>query len=142
MVPEDSSHVEQLPDLDRLPVYTAAGVRFGEAVDLVLDLHETRVDAVLVEDVPTVPDGVDSADAAGIRVPYRYVAGIDDVVVLNVSLGLDRRDGQASASTDESDAVEADAVPGDGPSVEDDGDGPSVEDDGDGPAAEDDALVE
>jgi sporulation protein YlmC with PRC-barrel domain len=131
MVPEDSSHVEQLPDLDRLPVYTAAGVRFGEAVDLVLDLHETRVAAVLVEDVPTVPDGVDSADAAGVRVPYRYVAGIDDVVVLNVSLGLDRRDGQASASTDESDAAEAeaDAVPGDGPAAEDDGDGPSVEDD-------------
>jgi sporulation protein YlmC with PRC-barrel domain len=133
MVPEDSSHVEQLPDLDRLPVYTAAGVRFGEAVDLVLDLHEARVVDVLVEDVPTVPDGVDSADAAGVRVPYRYVAGIGDVVVLNVSLGLDRRDGQASEPTDESDAAETDAAPGDDS---------AAENDGDGPAAEDDALVE
>jgi sporulation protein YlmC with PRC-barrel domain len=121
VVPEDSSHVEQLPDLDRLPVYTAAGVRFGEAVDLVLDLHESRVVAVLVEDVPSVPDGVDSADADGIRVPYRYVAGVDDAVVLTVSLGLDRQDGKTSESADESDTAEADVRPGDDPAADDDG---------------------
>jgi len=90
MVPADPSHDRQRPDLDGVPVYTAAGNRVGEAVDLVLDLFEARVVAVLVEDVATGLAETVPADAAGVRVPFRYVAGIDDAVVLNVSLGLDR----------------------------------------------------
>lgn len=87
MVPDPSPHDVPLPDVADTSVYTTAGNYVGRAVDWVLDFDDDRVTHLLVEDVNAdripLPDGV-----KGLRVPYRYVGGAADVVVLNLPVEL------------------------------------------------------
>ncbi|ELZ97054.1 hypothetical protein C440_04733 [Haloferax mucosum ATCC BAA-1512] len=71
---------EPIPSVDGLPVYAASGNRVGEAIDLCVDLEADRVTGLLVSmDEPLV-----DVDAGGndVRIPYRFVDGIADIIVL------------------------------------------------------------
>ena len=106
MVPKRTDEPVPIPSVGETPVYTADGHYFGDVVDLALDLETAQAEALLVGNVDTdrfgpLPDG-----AEGVRVPYRYVRSIGDIVVLNRPFAPDRdveemfgSDGAADADT-------------------------------------------
>ncbi|WP_148414993.1 PRC-barrel domain-containing protein [Haloferax sp. KTX1] len=90
MGPQLSSGIEPIPSIEGRPVYTASGDRFGEAVDLCVDLDDDRVTALLVS-VEDPPEGLE-VGLRGVRVPFESVRGMADIVVLAGDPALEATD--------------------------------------------------
>ncbi|WP_277555429.1 PRC-barrel domain-containing protein [Halobaculum limi] len=80
-----ASDTAPVTDLANKPVFTADGWRVGHVVDVILDLDTGAPVALAIEDVETQTVGGLPADASGVRVPYRLIRGVGDVVVLAAS---------------------------------------------------------
>ncbi|AFK19811.1 photosystem reaction center subunit H [Haloferax mediterranei ATCC 33500] len=80
MALHSTTSVEPIPSVDGLPVYAASGNRIGEAIDLCVDLENDCVTGLLVSmDEPLA--NVEAGER-GVRIPYRFVDGIADIIVL------------------------------------------------------------
>jgi len=127
MVPH-TTDAEPIPDLAGAPVYTTDGFRLGTAVGVGVDLEDERAAAIYVTDVETTAfDGIETGPR-GVRIPYRYVRGVRDAVVLRVSLprANDAGAGDAAGAGEEPEAAEAVDAPAEREATADvcaDGDG-------------------
>lgn len=75
---------EPVSDLTDTPVYTRDGYRLGRVAGVAVDVHVERATGLLVGDVderrfPRLETGPE-----GVRVPYDFVAGVDDIVIVDV----------------------------------------------------------
>jgi sporulation protein YlmC with PRC-barrel domain len=87
------------------PVYGRDGLELGVAGPVVVDLETGRATALTVEGVderryPRLQTG-----SAGVRVPYDYVRGVSDAVVLDVTLARFRGNADAGVSGPEVDST-------------------------------------
>lgn len=80
-----ASDTAPVTDLANKRVFTADGWRVGRVVDVVLDLDTGGPVALAIGDVETQTVGGLPAEASGVRVPYRLIRGVGDVVVLAAS---------------------------------------------------------
>ncbi|QLG27170.1 PRC-barrel domain-containing protein [Halorarum halophilum] len=64
-------------------VYAADGRYVGRVVDIVVELETSERPALALQDVNEPIVGTFPEDAAGLRVPYRDVRAVGDVVVLS-----------------------------------------------------------
>ena len=69
-------------DLAGKQVYASDGAYVGRVVDLVVDLHSGGPPALALGDVNESVAGALPPGASGVRVPYRDVRAVNDVVVL------------------------------------------------------------
>ncbi|RDZ51777.1 photosystem reaction center subunit H [Haloferax sp. Atlit-10N] len=90
MVPQSPTGIEPIPSIEGRPVYTASGARLGEAVDLCVDLDADRVTALLVS-VEDPPEGLE-VGPRGVRVPFKWIRGMADIVVLTGDPALEAAD--------------------------------------------------
>ncbi|MFC7137365.1 PRC-barrel domain-containing protein [Halobaculum litoreum] len=72
-------------DLASKAVFTADGARVGRVTDVIVDLEAETPVALAVGDVAERTVGGLPAAAAGVRVPFRLVGGIGDVIVLRTA---------------------------------------------------------
>jgi len=103
MVPH-TADAEPIPDVSGVPVFTADGYRLGAAVDVGVDVDAGRATALYVTDVETDAFRDLETGGKGLRVPYRYVRGLGDAVVLRVSLARAEGAGNATAEDGSGDA--------------------------------------
>lgn len=70
----------QITELFGLQVYTDRGVFVGEIEDIVLDINEKKMDALVIAKVN--PELVDLKNFKGMKIPYRLIKSIGDVMVI------------------------------------------------------------
>ena len=70
----------QITDLIGLKIYSENGMFVGEVEDLVLDIDSKRIDSLAAGKLN--PEVVEVKTHKGIRIPYRLVKSISDVVVI------------------------------------------------------------
>lgn len=68
-------------------VYAADGYYVGRVVDIVVELETSERPALALQDVNESVVGTLPDDAVGIRIPYRAVRAVDDIVVLSKPVG-------------------------------------------------------
>lgn len=70
--------MEEATELIGLQVYTQHGIYLGNVDNLIFDLDQKKVDAVLVRD--TNPLLVE--ESKNVAIPYRWIQSVGDVVIL------------------------------------------------------------
>lgn len=70
----------QITDLIGLKIYSENGTFIGEIEDLVLDIDSKRIDSVAAGKLN--PEVIEIKTHKGIRIPFRLVKSISDVVVI------------------------------------------------------------
>ena len=70
----------QITDLIGLKIYTETGVYVGEVDDVVLNIDAKRIEALATSKLN--PDIFDIEGKKGIKLPFRLIKSISDVVVL------------------------------------------------------------
>ncbi len=70
----------QITDLIGLKVYSENGMFIGEVEDLVLDIDSKRIDSIAAGKLN--PDVIEVKTHKGIKIPFRLVKSISDVVVI------------------------------------------------------------
>jgi sporulation protein YlmC with PRC-barrel domain len=70
----------QITDLIGLKIYSENGTFIGEVDDLVLDIDSKRIDSIAAGKMN--PEVVELKTHKGIRIPFRLVKSISDVVVI------------------------------------------------------------
>ncbi|QZP38618.1 PRC-barrel domain-containing protein [Halobaculum magnesiiphilum] len=78
-MPSDTTPVT---DLASKEVFTADGARVGRVIDVLVDLEADAPVALALSDVDEETVGGLPNGAAGVRVPFRLVRGVGDVIVL------------------------------------------------------------
>ncbi|SHH60157.1 PRC-barrel domain-containing protein [Halobaculum gomorrense] len=78
-MPSDTTPVT---DLASKEVFTADGARVGRVIDVLVDLEADVPVALALSDVDEGTVGGLPNGAAGVRVPFRLVRGVGDVIVL------------------------------------------------------------
>ncbi|GAA0209488.1 PRC-barrel domain-containing protein [Halobaculum roseum] len=78
-MPSDTTPVT---DLASKEVFTADGARVGRVIDVLVDLEADAPVALALSDVDEGTVGGLPSGAAGVRVPFRLVRGVGDVIVL------------------------------------------------------------
>ncbi|MXR42100.1 hypothetical protein GRX01_12215 [Halobaculum sp. WSA2] len=76
------SDTTPVTDLASKEVFTADGARVGRVADVLVDLEADAPVALALSDVAEGTVGGLPAGAAGVRVPFRLVRGVGDVIVL------------------------------------------------------------
>lgn len=71
---------DQITNLIGLKIYSENGMFIGEVEDLVLDIDSKRMDAIAAGKLN--PELVEIKTHKGIKIPYRLVKSISDVVVI------------------------------------------------------------
>ncbi|WP_435125280.1 PRC-barrel domain-containing protein [Halobaculum sp. D14] len=99
-------------------VFTADGYRVGRVVDVVIDLEGDGAPALALGDVDEDTVGQLPDDAAGVRIPYRGIRGVEDAVVLrwriaDAARSLDSAPGSGPDGDDRDAAGNGDDVDGD-----------------------------
>ena len=77
-----SSDTTPVTDLASKEVFTADGARVGRVTDVLVDLEADTPVALALSNVAEETVGGLPGGAAGVRVPFRLVRGVGDVVVL------------------------------------------------------------
>ncbi|UIO99238.1 PRC-barrel domain-containing protein [Halobaculum sp. CBA1158] len=114
----DSTPVTALADKQ---VYTADGERVGRVVDVVVDLMDAGEVSLALADVERRTLGTLPSESAGLTIPFRYVRGVNDAVVLRISAreaafplpGSRDRGGDAGPDVDGDAGLGAEAPDGD-----------------------------
>ncbi len=70
----------QITDLIGLKIYSENGMFIGEIEDLILDIDSKRIEAIAAGKLN--PEVVEVKTHKGIKIPYRLVKSISDVVVI------------------------------------------------------------
>jgi sporulation protein YlmC with PRC-barrel domain len=70
----------QVTELFGLQVYTDRGVFVGEIEDVVIDVNEKKMESLVIAKVN--PELVDLKNFKGLKIPYRIIKSIGDVVMI------------------------------------------------------------
>lgn len=70
--------LEELANVKGLEIYSPDGLFVGKADKIVLDVANRRVSGIFVEN----PSPVLADDGVSIKIPYRWVQSIGDVIIL------------------------------------------------------------
>ncbi len=70
----------QITDLIGLKIYSENGMFIGEVEDLVLDIDSKRIDSIGAGKLN--PEVIEVKTHQGIKIPFRIVKSISDVVVI------------------------------------------------------------
>jgi sporulation protein YlmC with PRC-barrel domain len=70
----------QITELFGLQVYTDKGVFVGEIEDVVVDVAEKKMESLVITKVN--PELVDLKSFKGMKIPYRLIKSIGDVVMI------------------------------------------------------------
>lgn len=70
----------QITDIIGLKIYSENGTFIGEVEDLVLDIDSKRVESIAAGKLN--PDVIEVKTHKGIKIPFRLVKSISDVVVI------------------------------------------------------------
>ncbi|KAF5085506.1 PRC-barrel domain-containing protein [Methanospirillum sp. J.3.6.1-F.2.7.3] len=81
----------QITDLIGLKIYSENGMFIGEVDDIILDIDSKRIDALAVGKLN--PEVIEVKTHKGVKVPYRLVKSISDVIVIRHVPQLFRSDG-------------------------------------------------
>ena len=81
----------QITDLIGLKIYAENGMFVGEIEDLILDIDSKRIDSLAAGKLN--PDVMEVKTHRGIKIPFRFVKSISDVVVIRHIPNMFRNDG-------------------------------------------------
>jgi sporulation protein YlmC with PRC-barrel domain len=70
----------QITDLFGLKIYSENGMYVGEVEDIFLDIDSKRIEALAVGNL--APDICDLGTYRGVKIPFRLVKSVSDVVVI------------------------------------------------------------
>ncbi|OPY37111.1 MAG: PRC-barrel domain protein [Methanoregula sp. PtaU1.Bin051] len=70
----------QITELFGLLIYTEKGMFVGEVEDVVIDVDNKKMDAIVVGKVND--QLVDLKNFKGLKIPYRIISAIDDIVLI------------------------------------------------------------
>jgi sporulation protein YlmC with PRC-barrel domain len=70
----------QITELFGLLIYTDKGMFVGEVEDVLLDVDQKKIDAIVVGKVND--QLVDLKNFKGLKIPYRIISAIDDIVLI------------------------------------------------------------
>jgi len=70
----------QITELFGLLIYTEKGMFVGEVEDVIIDVDNKKIDAVVVGKVND--QLVDLKNFKGLKIPYRIISAIDDIVLI------------------------------------------------------------
>jgi len=70
----------QITELFGLQVYTDRGVFVGEVEDVVIDVDQKKMESIVITKVN--PDLVELKNFKGLKIPYRLIKSIGDVVMI------------------------------------------------------------
>ena len=70
----------QITELFGLLIYTDKGMFVGEVEDVIIDVDNKKIDAVVVGKVND--QLVDLKNFKGLKIPYRIISAIDDIVLI------------------------------------------------------------
>ena len=72
--------LEELSEIKGLEIYAPNGIFVGTAEKFLFDQHEKRITGILVEDAnPVLVD-----EGIAVKIPYRYVQSVGDIIILKV----------------------------------------------------------
>lgn len=72
--------VNQITDMFGLKIYTERSVYVGEVEDVIIDVDNKRIEAIAAGKVS--PELIDVKNHKGVKLPYRMIRSIGDVVVI------------------------------------------------------------
>jgi sporulation protein YlmC with PRC-barrel domain len=70
----------QITELFGLLIYTDKGMFVGEVEDVIMDVDQKKMEAIVVGKVND--QLVDLKNFKGIKIPYRIISAIDDIVLI------------------------------------------------------------
>jgi len=70
----------QITELFGLLIYTDKGMFVGEVEDVIIDVDNKKIDSVVVGKVND--QLVDLKNFKGLKIPYRIISAIDDIVLI------------------------------------------------------------
>jgi sporulation protein YlmC with PRC-barrel domain len=70
----------QITELFGLLIYTEKGMFVGEVEDVIIDVDNKKIDSVVVGKVND--QLVDLKNFKGLKIPYRIISAIDDIVLI------------------------------------------------------------
>ncbi|MGD1005181.1 MAG: PRC-barrel domain-containing protein [Methanoregulaceae archaeon] len=70
----------QITELFGLLIYTEKGMFVGEVEDVLLDVDQKKIDSIVVGKVND--QLVDLKNFKGLKIPYRIISAIDDIVLI------------------------------------------------------------
>ena len=70
----------QITELFGLLIYTDKGMFVGEVEDVIIDVDNKKIDAIVVGKVND--QLVDLKNFKGLKIPYRIISAIDDIVLI------------------------------------------------------------
>jgi sporulation protein YlmC with PRC-barrel domain len=70
----------QITELFGLLIYTDKGMFVGEVEDVLIDVDNKKIDAIVVGKVND--QLVDLKNFKGLKIPYRIISAIDDIVII------------------------------------------------------------
>jgi sporulation protein YlmC with PRC-barrel domain len=70
----------QITDLFGLQIYTDKGMFIGEVEDVVIDTDQKKMEAIVVGKVND--QLFDLKNYKGLKIPYRIISAIDDIVII------------------------------------------------------------
>ena len=82
----------QITDLIGLKIYSENGMFIGEVDDIILDIDSKRIDAIAVGKLN--PEVIEVKTHKGVKVPYRLVKSISDVIVIRHIPHMFKSDGE------------------------------------------------
>lgn len=82
----------QITDLIGLKIYSENGMFIGEVDDIILDIDSKRINAIAVGKLN--PEVMEIKSHKGVKVPYRLVKSISDVIVIRHIPNMFRNEGE------------------------------------------------
>ena len=82
----------QITDLIGLKIYSENGMFIGEVDDIILDIDSKRIDALAAGKLN--PEVIEIKSHKGVKVPYRLVKSISDVIVIRHIPHMFRSEGE------------------------------------------------
>ncbi len=71
---------KQITDLFELKIFTEKGIFVGEVEDVIIDVDGKKVESIVVGKLN--PDLVDIKNYRGLKIPYRIIRSIGDIVII------------------------------------------------------------
>lgn len=71
---------KQITDLFELKIFTEKGIFVGEVEDVIIDVDGKKVESIVVGKLN--PDLVDIKNYRGLKIPYRIIRSIGDIIII------------------------------------------------------------
>ncbi len=73
----------QITELFGLNVYTERSVSVGEVEDVIIDVDNKKVESLVIGSGKLNPSLVDVKNYKGIKIPYRIIQSVGDVIIIH-----------------------------------------------------------